>query len=162
MIRFERNLGKALLSNGTFPSGSLECQDRERPFRRGPGRLRQDRCPLSLCQPKMPSVPISVWPQREQCKWLKNPHSSRPTSLFYGWGNGSPKKLSDVPQATQYYSSRAKATRTFIHCPFHSVELRPSPHRLFISLTEIHPLGSRCCISSSSHQCQMVLGSMIY
>ena len=66
---------------------------------------------------------------REQGTWLNKPHSSRATSLFYGWGNGSPKRLSDTPKATQYYSSRSKA-RAFLHCSFHSVELHShqTPH----------------------------------
>ena len=59
---------------------------------------------------------------REQCTWFKKPHSPRATSLFYGWGNGSPKRLSDLPKAAQYYSSGSKAS-AFLHCSFHSSEL---------------------------------------
>ena len=79
----------------------------------------------------------------KQGTWWKKPHSSRATSLFYGWENGSPKRLSDTPKAPQYYSSRSKAG-AFLRCSFHSVELH-SHHTPHLTQGDSSPWESVLC-----------------
>lgn len=146
MIRFERNLRKILLSNSAFPSGSLEPQNRAGPYRvsrpvflnSGLEHLRQDRCLLVSVTTKNAHRPHFYMPRGRAVQLVKT-HSSISLSLFYEWGNGSPKRLSGLPKATQCNSSRAK-TRVYVHCSFRSMELRPH-HPLHYTNQRFIPLG---------------------